>query len=68
MFSLVWHSERNLKRTRGSAMLQRWLGTVLLCCEQRFRKVKGYAEIAQVRATIEAKQAEAASVPSKKAA
>jgi putative transposase len=68
MFSLVRHSERNLKRTRGSAMLQRWLGTVLLCCEQRFRKVKGHAEIAQVRATIEADQAEAASAPSKKAA
>lgn len=68
MFSLVRHSERNLKRTRGSAMLQRWLGTVLLCCEQRFRKVKGYAEITQVRATIEAEQAEAASAPSKKAA
>ena len=68
MFSLVRHSERNLKRIRGSAMLQRWLGTVLLCCEQRFRKVKGYAEITQIRATIEAEQTEAASVPSKKAA
>jgi transposase-like protein len=30
MFSLVRHSERNIKRSRGSAMLQRWLGTVLL--------------------------------------
>lgn len=68
MFSLVRHSERNLKRARGSAILQRWLGTVLLFCEQRFRKVKGYAEIAQVRATIEAEQAEAPSAPSKKAA
>jgi transposase-like protein len=33
MFSLVRHSERNIKRTRGSRMLQRWLGTVLLACE-----------------------------------
>jgi transposase-like protein len=43
MFSLVRHSERNIKRTRGSRMLQRWLGTVLLACEGRFRRVKGYA-------------------------
>jgi len=26
MFSLLRHSERNIKRTRGSMMLQRWLG------------------------------------------
>ncbi|MBX3305826.1 MAG: transposase [Nitrospira sp.] len=68
MFSLVRHSERSLKRTRGSGMFQRWLGTVLLCCEQRFRKVKDYAEITQIRATIEAEHTEAASAPSKKAA
>jgi hypothetical protein len=29
-------------------MLQRWLGTVLLYCEQQFKRVKGFAEIAQV--------------------
>jgi putative transposase len=58
MFSLVRHSERNIKRTRGSAMLQRWLGTVLLYCEKQFRRVKGFAEMAQVMATIEREQAE----------
>jgi transposase-like protein len=58
MFSLVRHSERNIKRTRGSAMLQRWLGTVLLYCEQQFKRVKGFAEMAQVMATIEAEYAE----------
>ena len=52
MFSLVRHSERNIKRSRGSAMLQRWLGTVLLYCEQQFKRVKGFAGIAQVMATI----------------
>jgi putative transposase len=52
MFSLVRHSERNIKRTRGSAMLQRWLGTVLLYCEKQFRRVKGFAEMAQVMATM----------------
>lgn len=56
MYSLVRHSERNIKRTRGSRMLQRWLGTVLLACEGRFRRVKGYAEIAPVLARIEAEQ------------
>ncbi|MEX2493622.1 MAG: transposase, partial [Nitrospirales bacterium] len=58
MFSLVRHSERHIKRTRGSAMLQRWLGTVLLYCEKQFRRVKGFAEMAQVMATIEREQAE----------
>ena len=68
MFSLVRHSERNIKRSRGSAMLQRWLGTVLLYCEQQFNRVKGYAEIAQVLATIEAEQAKPQSTPTTKAA
>lgn len=68
MFSLVRHSERNIKRTRGSLMLQRWLGTVLLYCEKQFRRVKGVAEIAQVIATIEAEHAEQQLVQTKKAA
>jgi transposase-like protein len=68
MFSLVRHSERNIKRTRGSRMLQRWLGTVLLACEGRFKRVKGYAAIAQVMATMEAVHAEPPLVQTKKAA
>ena len=68
MFSLVRHSERNIKRTRGSRMLQRWLGTVLLACEGRFRKVKGYAEIVPVMAKIEAEQTEPQPASTKKAA
>ncbi|MDF0652083.1 MAG: transposase [Nitrospira sp.] len=68
MFSLVRHSERNLKRTRGTAMLQRWLGTVLLYGESRFKRVKGYGEIAQVIAAIGAGHAEPHSVQTKKAA
>ena len=68
MFSLVRHSERNIKRSRGSAMLQRWLGTVWLYCEQQFNRVKGFAGIAQVLATIEAEQAEPQSAPTTKAA
>lgn len=68
MFSLVRHRERNIKRSRGSAMLQRWLGTVLLYCEQQFKRVKGFAGIAQVLATIEAERTEPQPVQTKKAA
>lgn len=68
MFSLVWHSERNITRTRGGMMLQRWLGTVLLHCEKQFKRVQGFAGIAQVIATIEAEQAEQPSAPMKKVA
>ena len=68
LFSLVRHSERNIKRSRGSAMLQRWLGTVLLYCEQQFNRVKGFAGIAQVMVTIEEVQAEPQSAPTTKAA
>jgi hypothetical protein len=41
MSSLARHSERNIKRFRGTKMLQRWLGSVLLYCEGHFNKVKG---------------------------
>lgn len=49
-------------------MLQRWLGTVLLYCEQQFNRVKGFAGIAQVMSTIEAEQAEPPLAQTKKAA
>jgi transposase-like protein len=62
MFSLVRHCERNIKRPRGSKMLQRWLGSVLLYCEQQFNKVKGYQDIDKVIAVIEAKQSLVATV------
>jgi transposase-like protein len=53
MFSLVRHCESNIKRTRGTKMLQRWLASVLLYCEQRFHKVRGYQEISAVVSNIE---------------
>ncbi len=58
MFSTVRDCEGNLKRYRGSRMAQRWLGAVLLHCEQGFKRVKGYAAIKQVVAAIDAEQAE----------
>ena len=49
-------------------MLQRWLGAVLLYCEQQFKCVKGFAGIAQVLSTIEAEHVEQQLVQTKKAA
>jgi len=68
MFSVVRHTERNIKRVRGSAMLQRRLGTVLLYCENQLKRVKGFAGIAQVLATIKAEHAEPQPLQTKKAA
>ena len=53
MFSMVRDSEANIKRYRGSKMSQRWLAAVLLYCEKRFRKVKGYREIRLVAKRME---------------
>lgn len=58
MFSLVRHCERNLKRTRGSKMLQRWLGAVLIYCEKQFHKINGYQDIEKLIAEIEFQQNE----------
>jgi transposase-like protein len=69
MFSTVRHCERNLKRSRGSKMLSRWLGSVLLYCEGQFKKVEGYKEIAQAVANIAAlEQAEIQPAAMKRAA
>ena len=45
-------------RYRNSKMRQRWLAAVLLHCERRFRRVKGYASIDTVVAAIDAIQRE----------
>lgn len=53
MFSMVRHCEKNIKRTRDSKMLQRWLGTVLLYAEGQFNRVRGYQEIGNVVINID---------------
>jgi transposase-like protein len=53
MFSLIRQCEKNIKRPRGSSMLQRWLGSVLLYCEKQFNRVRGYQEIDCVIANID---------------
>ena len=57
MFSTVRQCERNIKRYRGSQMMQRWLGAVLLHAEENFRRVKGHEDIKNVIKTIEETQA-----------
>jgi len=58
MFSMVRDCEGNIKRYRTSKMRQRWLASVLIYCEQRFRKIKGYESIEAVVVEIEAIQKE----------
>ena len=53
MFSTVRDCEANIKRYRSSAMSQRWLAAVLLHCKKGFRRIKGYAYIADLLITIE---------------
>ncbi|GER92650.1 hypothetical protein A45J_0368 [hot springs metagenome] len=54
MFSMVRDAEGNIKRYRNSRMKQRWLASVLLYCEKRFKRVNGYASIPDVIRNIEA--------------
>jgi transposase-like protein len=54
MFSTVRDVEGNIKRYRGSRMLQRWLASVLLYAEEGFKRVRGFASIPCVIANIEA--------------
>jgi putative transposase len=54
MFSMVRDCEDNIKRHRGSKMRQRWLASVLLHCEKRFKRVKGHASIDEVVDAIDA--------------
>lgn len=58
MFSTVRQGERNIKRYRGSTMLQRWLAAVMLEAEKGFRRVKGYESIPGVIKAIETRTEE----------
>jgi len=62
MFSTVRDCEGNIKRYRGSAMSQRWLASVIFYCEQGFRRIKGYDQIAGLIQAIEREQGDAVSV------
>ncbi len=58
MFSMVRDCEGNIKRYRGSLMSQRWLASILLYCEKRFQRVKGYRDIGGVIRAIEERHKE----------
>jgi putative transposase len=59
MFSTVRDCEVNIKRYQGSAMSQRWLASVILYCEQGFRRIKGCDQIPGLIASIEREQQDA---------
>jgi len=58
LFSTVRSAEGNVKRWRNSAMRQRWLATVCLHAEKRFKRVKGFKDIATVMKMIACDQLE----------
>ncbi len=58
MFSFVRDCEGNIKRYRDSRMMQRWLAAALLYCEKGFHRIRGYASISEVMATIDREQAD----------
>jgi transposase-like protein len=45
---------RNVKRWRGGAMALRWCVTALIEAEKKFRRVKGYREMPQLLASLDA--------------
>ena len=56
MFSIVRDSEKNIKRYRNSKMAQRWLGSILIHGEKKFRRVKGFLQINTVFGEIQRQQ------------
>lgn len=67
MFSTVRDGEGNIKRYR-KGMYQRWLGAVLLHCEQGFNRVKGYRQIKSIVEEIRRQQMEEQDRPALKLA
>ena len=56
MFAQATWMQGNIKNIKsGKNMPQRWLGTTLLEAEKKFRAIKGYSSITEVRKTIEEK-------------
>lgn len=54
VFSQVRNCEKNIERYRNSSMSQRWLGSVPLFAESKFRKIKGADQIKQTLINIDA--------------
>lgn len=45
---------RNVKRWRGGQMIQRWVASALLDAEQRFRRVRGHADMRHLISALDA--------------
>ena len=58
IFSFVRDREGNIKRDRDSRIMHRWLAAALLYCEKGFHRIRGYASISEVMATIDREQAD----------
>jgi hypothetical protein len=67
MFSTVRDGGANIKRYR-KGMYQRWLGAVLLHCEEGFKRVKGYRQIKSVVEELKRLQAKEQDGPAPKLA
>jgi len=52
MFSQASHRIGRISHMQGGNMAQRWMGTALLHAEEKFRTVKGYLSISEVRGKI----------------
>ena len=44
---------RNVKRWRGGAMIQRWVGAALLDAQSRFHRVRGYRDMPKLIQALE---------------
>ncbi len=58
MFSMASRHLHRITHMKKGHMAQRWMGTVLLYAEERFRSVKGYLSISEVRDNIIALKSE----------
>jgi putative transposase len=60
-FSATRRRCRNVTRWRSQEMVQRWVGTILLEVEQRFRRVRGHREMPLLLAALRPPSASASS-------
>ena len=52
-FGHVEHLTRNVKRWRNGSMVLRWVGTMLLQAEKKFRRIRGYQALPTLLSALE---------------
>ena len=61
LIGTVRHITRNIKRWRDGGMIRRWVGLALSRAATRFRRIKGYRELATLATALhQAETSEAA--------